>query len=454
MKIKVKEIARKIPAEVKETIKKLAEAGAQVYVVGGSIRDLLLRKTVNDFDLAVDLPPEKVLEVFPRAVPTGIKFGTVTVLGAKGKYEITTFRKDGRYVDSRHPEEVKFARKLEDDLARRDFTVNALAYDIERLELTDLFAGLEDLKGKKIRAVGEPKERFAEDALRTLRAVRFACQLGFEIEPGTLSAIKETAALVKNISVERIRDELDKILASPQPEYGLELLRQAGLLEILLPEFLEGLGVEQNKFHTKDVYFHGLSVLKAAPEHLRWAALLHDIGKPKCKTADGKFYNHQIVGRQMAEVIMRRLKFSNKDLERNGRLIEQHMFYYTPDWSDAAVRRFVKRVGVDLLDDLFALRQADCQDAADKKDDGGVEPLKKRIARIKADSAVLEVTDLAVNGHDIIGLGVPEGAQVGQILQKLLQSVIKDPRRNQKEILLAEAQRILAENRLGKEGQS
>lgn len=447
MKLKAKEIARKIPAEVKETVKKLTEAGAQVYIVGGSIRDLLLKKPVSDFDLATDLPPAKVLEIFPRAVPTGIKFGTVTVIGEKGKYEITTFRKDGHYVDSRHPEEVRFARKLDDDLARRDFTVNALAYDLERQEMTDLFQGLEDLKAKKIRAVGEPKERFEEDALRTLRAVRFACQLGFEIEAQTALAIKETAALVKNISVERIREEINKILASPQPDYGLELLRLIGLLEMLLPELLEGLGVEQNKFHTKDVYFHGLAVLRAAPEHLRWAALLHDIGKPKCKTADGKFYNHQIVGKQMAEAIMRRLKFSNKDLERNGRLIEQHMFYYTTDWSDAAVRRFVKRVGVDLLEDLFALRRADCQDAADKKDDGGVEPLKKRIAKIKADSAALEVTDLAVNGHDIIALGVPEGVKVGQILQKLLQSVIKDPRRNQKEILLAEAQKILSESR-------
>lgn len=445
MKLKVKEIARKIPAEVKEVLGKLTEAGAAVYLVGGSIRDLLLKKTVGDFDLATDLLPAQVLEVFPRAIPTGIKFGTVTILGASGKYEVTTFRQDGRYLDSRHPEEVAFAKKLNDDLARRDFTVNALAYDIARQEVTDLYKGLEDLKARTIRAVGEPKERFEEDALRTLRAIRFACQLGFEIEPGTWAALREAAPQTGQLAVERVREELTKILASPRPDHGLELLRQAGLLEIFLPELLTGLAVEQNKFHTKDVYFHSLAVLKNAPGHLRWAALLHDIGKPSCKTADGKFYNHQIIGQQMAEAIMRRLKFSNKDLERNSRLIEQHMFYYTPDWSDSAVRRFVKRAGVDLLDDLFALRLADCQDAADKKDDGGVEPLKKRIARIKAASAVLEVKDLAINGHDVIGLGVPEGEKIGQILQKLLQLVIKDPLRNQKEILLLEARKLLDE---------
>lgn len=452
MKIKVKKISQFIPQELREVALKFKEAGRAVYVVGGSIRNILLGKKhgqIGDFDLATEATPEEILALFPEAVPTGLKFGTLTIRYEGRHFETTTFRADGRYLDGRHPAEVAFTKSLKQDLSRRDFTVNSLAYDPLTLEIVDLFSGLEDLKNKLIRAVGEPLERFREDGLRPLRACRLAAQLGFTIEPQTFEAIKSSRDVFQMVAVERVREELLKILTSDKPSVGLELMRQGGLLEIVIPELLEGFEMSQNKFHTHDVYYHGLFTTDEAPIKIRMAAMLHDIAKPRCLTPEGKFYNHERVGKQMAENIMRRLKFSNKEIELAGHLIENHMFYYLNEWTDGALRRFVKRVGVDYLNDLYDLRIADVADSVEKENSlKALENLKRRIKKLKALEAALSLKDLVVKGEDIINLDVPKGPEVGKILNALLEMVINHPRKNKREVLLVEAKRFIREQEL------
>jgi tRNA nucleotidyltransferase (CCA-adding enzyme) len=449
MKIKVKTIKTSIPRDIIELAQRFKQAGFSFFVVGGSIRNILLKKpagSIGDFDLATDATPDEILTIFPDAIPTGLKFGTLTIRYEGRQFETTTFRKDGRYLDGRHPAEVNYTKKLADDLGRRDFTINALAYDPLTTDINDLYNGLEDLQAGIIRAVGDPLERFQEDGLRGLRACRLASQLNFQIEPATFSAIAQARPVFEQVSPERIREELLKILASPQPSMGLELMRQAGLLEVAIPELLEGHEMSQNKFHTHDVYYHALFACDQAPVKIRLAALLHDIAKPACRTPEGKFYNHDNVGKQMAGIIMHRLKFSNKDIEYAGHLIENHMFYYLDEWTDAAVRRFVKRVGPDFLDDLYDLRMADVADSTEKAGSlKALEKLKKRIRKLKAREAVLSLKELVVNGQDIMGLGVAKGPEVGKLLNHLLEMVINHPRKNKRELLLAEAKRVIRE---------
>jgi tRNA nucleotidyltransferase (CCA-adding enzyme) len=425
------------------TIKKArlgGQAGYKCYVVGGGIRDKILKHPVNNWDLATNARPEQVTKLFKKVIPTGIKYGTVTVLVNKMPYEITTFRSDEHYIDGRHPSNVRYAKRIEDDLARRDFTVNAIAYDPLTDELIDHFGGLEDIKKKIIRAVGDPVKRFNEDGLRPMRACRFAAKLNFSVEPKTLKAISKCMKTAKMVSPERVHDEFMRMLEADKPSIGIELMRKSGLLKLYIPELLKGVGVKQPKqFHKWAVYEHAIYACDAAPKEapiLRLAALLHDISKPKCKV-NNTFYDHENVGAETAEKIMRRLKFSNDHISYVKDLIRNHMFNYTDDWSDAAVRRFIKRVGLKYIKDLFTLRMADIEAMGKKPYKGYPKELERRINKIILKQNALHIKDLKVTGNDVMRtLGIPASPMVGKVLSNLLDKVIDDPKLNNKEILI------------------
>jgi tRNA nucleotidyltransferase (CCA-adding enzyme) len=441
-----------IPDDVREVCVRLRAAGHQAHLVGGGVRDLLLGRVPADFDVATDAHPERVMQLFGArfAIPTGLQHGTVTVLTepqsapgdqpARRHVEVTTFRGEGAYLDGRRPSSVTYVSSLEEDLGRRDFTMNAVAYDPVSGVLTDPHGGREDLRRLLIRAVGDPVQRFREDGLRPMRAVRLATQLELDIDPPTLAAIPVTLGVFRRVSAERIRDELLKLLGAPRPSRGIELLRGTGLLGEVLPELLESLGVEQNRFHKHDVYVHTLATVDATPGDAitRLGALLHDIGKPRARqpgaaAGEHTFYGHEEIGARVADAVARRLKLANADRERVVALVAHHMFFYTPDWSDGTVRRFVRRVGSELLPSLFALRHGDVV-ARGFGEDPRVElaPLEGRIAQVAAADAVLRVADLAIGGRDVMRiLGIGPGPRVGRLLEALLERVVDDASLNE-----------------------
>ena len=407
--------------------------------------------------------------MFPKSISTGAKFGTVIVLvqdehGETYEVETTTFRSEAGYVDGRWPSSVKFVDEIDQDLGRRDFTFNAMAIDLSKLDLDDgkeekeveiydPFDGIGDIKKKVVRAVGTPLERFKEDGLRSFKACRMAAQLGFTIEEQTFEAIKESKAVAENISMERIRDEFMKMLLnSPKPSVGIELMRETGLLQIFMPELTEGVGVEQKLFHADDVYYHAIKTCDAAEDSVKLVALLHDIAKPRTDMGNGHFYGHDRMGADMAEQIMKRMKFPKSEIERTKKLIANHMFYYPHieegmsneekeniemhRWSDSAVRRFIQRVGEENIDDLFKLRMADAQSnpyTSFKPDE--ITILQKRISDVRHQDMALKVTDLNITGKDLEQLGVGKGPKMGEILRELLERVLDDPLLNTKEKL-------------------
>ncbi|MFH1390656.1 MAG: CCA tRNA nucleotidyltransferase [Candidatus Margulisiibacteriota bacterium] len=415
--------------------------GFQAYLVGGCVRDSLLGLAPDEWDIATSARPEEVKGLFDKVVPTGIEFGTMLVVLPEGQYEVTTFRSDARYADGRHPESVSFAADLNTDLSRRDFTINALAYDQAENKLVDLFDGQADLKRRLIKTVGNPLERFLEDGLRPVRACRLAAKLGFAIEPATLAAIPLALETVKKVAPERFHDELIKLLKTGQPSIGLELMRQTGLLKLLIPELDACFGVEQPaEFHNYDVYWHSLRACDAAPADnptLRLAALLHDIGKPSCKEGM-TFYNHDQVGAKLVSEILRRLRFGNSETEQVSSLIAGHMFDYRPEWSDAAVRRFIRRAGgLENIETLFELRRADAKAMKGTMGTDYLNELRRRIDKIIEEENALHVKELKVDGRDIMKvLNIPPGPKVGEILDHLLEKVLDDPSLNQKETLL------------------
>lgn len=428
------------PPGALEIIRTLRQEGHQAYFVGGCVRDLLLGIPVREWDITTSAEPRDVSRLFPRVIPTGIEFGTVTVLLADGQYEVTTFRSDERYVDGRHPLSLTFTKDIHQDLCRRDFTINALAYDPEKKELIDDWEGQKDLKRKLIRAIGDPLERFLEDGLRPIRACRFAARLGFEVEKKTLGAMARTIKVTRKVALERVHDELVKLLEAPKPSSGFELMRRSGILALFLPELAECYGVKQPRaFHKYDVYWHSLHACDAAPPGnlvVRLAALLHDVSKPACKEGD-HFYGHDQEGAKVAEGILRRLKFSNQDIAKVANLIRQHMFNYESSWTDAAVRRFMRRVGVENLDDLFALRGADMRAMEREIDDAYLHELKARIRQVIQEEQALHVKDLKVDGNDVMAtLNLKPGPEVGKVLSALLERVLDDPRLNHRETLL------------------
>ncbi|PKN03119.1 hypothetical protein CVU76_03345 [Candidatus Dojkabacteria bacterium HGW-Dojkabacteria-1] len=454
----------------------LTKEGYEVYLVGGALRDIVMGKVPHDYDLATDALPDEMLEIFPKSVSTGAKFGTVLALvpdleGENKQVEVTTFRSESDYIDGRWPSKVEFVNDLNQDLGRRDFTINAMALDLssgnleedveQEWEIQDPFGGITDINLKLIRAVGTPIERFKEDGLRAFKACRLASQLDFEIEEETFEAIKQSIPVAKQVSMERIRDEFMKLLLnSPKPSKGIELMRQTGLLNIFLPELLEGYGVEQKLYHSHDVYWHSLRTCDAAEDSVKLAALFHDIAKPRTDMGNGHFYGHDSVGTQMVEEIMKRLKFSKTEIERTKALVRNHMFYYPhtegevdrekmdklmlTQWSDSAVRRFLKRVGEENVEDLFKLRIADASsnpNTAFKPEE--ITELQKHISKVRQEDMALKITDLDINGEDLKSIGVEPGKKMGDILNKLLDMVIEDPLLNTKEKLLEEARRML-----------
>jgi tRNA nucleotidyltransferase (CCA-adding enzyme) len=439
-----------IPGDVLAVCRRLREAGHAAYLVGGSIRDLLLGRSPGDFDVATSARPEETLRLFGSryAIPTGLQHGTVTVLagepGGQRHVEVTTFRGEGAYLDGRRPSSVTFGATLEADLSRRDFTMNAIAYDPDTGALVDPFDGRGDLERKVVRTVGNPVLRFTEDGLRPMRGVRQAAQLGFTLDPTTRAAIPRALDSFRKVSAERIRDELRKLLLAPVPSLGIEAMRETELLALVLPELLPTIGCVQNRFHKHDVYRHTLATVDAAlPDFIvRMAALVHDLGKPKTQAprddAPGEFsfFRHEQVGVEIAEAICNRLKLSADERDTICRLVGGHMFFYTPDWTDGTVRRFVKRVGPELVPRLFALREADIASRGQDDREAETRELRARIAQVAAADAALRITDLAIDGQDVMRiLGIAPGRRVGEVLETLLDRVLDQPDLNQRATL-------------------
>jgi len=429
----------------------LHAAGHAVFVVGGSVRDVLLGREPVDWDLATDARPEQMLELL-RGAAYENAFGTVAVRREGRTYEITTFRSDHEYADFRRPHRVEFGHALEDDLARRDFTVNAMAWGFRRGEaspaLVDPHDGRADAGVRILRAVGDPAARFSEDALRMLRAVRLATTLDFEIEPATLAAIHRHAALARHLSGERIAAELDRLLAAARPSRGLRLLQETGLLRATVPELAAQPGVPQNKVAGEDLWDHTLRTVDSAPADrpvLRLAALLHDVAKPET-LADGRFLGHDALGADRAEEILRRLRYPKPVVERVAHLVRHHMFSTDPAASDAAIRRFIARIGRPALDELLDLRAADNVGSGRAGEVGGLAALRRRVAEQLEAEVALDRRDLAVDGNDLIAeLGLPPGPRLGRILEQLLDRVIADPALNDRPTLLLLARHLAEE---------
>ncbi len=449
----------RVPKVVKDFAAPFREAGFQCYLVGGAVRDTLMGRAHTDYDIATDALPEQVTSLFRRVIPTGIKHGTVTVLFKDITFEVTTFRTEAGYSDGRRPDSVTFAPTIFDDLSRRDFTINALACDLRTDKIIDPHGGRKDLEARLIRAIGDPSERFNEDGLRPLRACRIAAQLSFMIHETTLAAIPGSLGVLAKVSAERVRDELLKTIESPLPSAGFFLMRDTGILGVILPELLEGVGVEQGSLHCYDVFTHSLYACDAAPRAsliLRMAALLHDIGKPRTRSVapDGHptFYSHEKVSAEMVEAILMRLKLPLAVVKDVCHLVTHHMFNYQEEWSDAAVRRLIARVGEEKIDDLMALRRADqigmCRENAAAFPQG-LADFAARVHSVKQEGRAFSLRQLAVHGGDIMKtLGIPPGPVVGVILNELLQAVLEDPGLNEKEKLLEIAGRMHRE-RLG-----
>jgi len=426
---------------------RLRERGRHGWIVGGCVRDLLLGKKVNDWDVATDARPDEVMRMFPRVVPTGIDHGTVSVIIHGVPYEVTTLRGETTYSDGRRPDSVVFVDDISADLARRDFTVNAIAIEPLVPEFIDPWEGRKDLDARVLRAVGDPVERFSEDGLRVLRAARFAATLECNIEPATFAAIAPTLATYRKVSAERVRDEWVKTMKARNPSIAFEVMLDTGILGVTLPEMIDAVGCEQNRHHAFDVWTHSMACLDACEGDppLRIAALLHDVGKPRTrqrseKTGDFTFYDHENVGAEMAGPILERLRFSNEERERIVTLVQNHLVCYSDDWSDAAVRRWVRRVTRERVQDLYALNRADVLGKGRNvtPDLEALEKLKTRVAGVLAAKDALSVRELRVDGNDVMReLGIKPSRRVGEVLEVLLERVVEEPTLNDRETLLA-----------------
>src|SRR5256714_6066590 len=429
-------------------LRTLRGASKQAWLAGGAVRDILCGATAQDFDVATDALPEQVVALFPRVIPTGMQHGTVTVLSGQHKVEVTTFRGEGPYLDGRRPSSVTFLGDIDGDLARRDFTVNAIAWDPIAGVLRDPFSGAEDVRHCRLRAVGDPLARFREDGLRPLRAVRFACTLRLALDPATRRAIPATLEIFSKVAMERVREELIKLLLRGAPaSRGLRLLLRTGLLARIIPELLDSVGFAQNRYHRWDVWRHTLRCVDFAPADLvvRLAALLHDVAKPRCAApkegapAEHTFYDHEKVGAQLAAAILQRLKFPRRETERVALLVAEHNWHFLPEWNDATVRRVLARIGPAELPALWALRRADLKARGRFVEEGLANQAEAEVRfQREIDRAVaLKVTDLAIRGEDVMReLNIGPGREVGEVLARLLERVIDDPDLNTREALL------------------
>lgn len=457
-----------IPLPVLETLKSLEKAGFEAYIVGGCVRDILIGREPKDWDITTNALPQEVQQIFPDHVYENT-FGTVGVKVDRFHpatpethehdiVEVTTYRTEAGYSDHRRPDQVSFVSSLTEDLARRDFTINALAASIgsdgTTLVITDPWNGQKDLEDKIIRAVGDPGQRFDEDALRMMRAVRFISELrtpttesktsDWNIDPATLAALTTRAAHLNHISLERIRDELSRIILSKNPSFGIALLEETGLLKFIMPELREGIGVEQNLHHIYTVWEHNLRALETCPSsklHVRLAALLHDVGKPRTKNGQGHsstFYNHDHVGARMTQAILARLRYPREVIDKATLLVDNHLFYYNVgEVTEASVRRLIKKVGLENMHDLMDVRIGDRLGSGVPK----AKPYKLRHLEYmidKVSSDPISVKMLKINGQDLIKeLGLHPGPKIGAILDVLLAEAIEDPSINTRETLIS-----------------
>ena len=453
-------IDARIPRAVVALCARLRERGFRAWIVGGCVRDLLRGAPVNDWDVATSALPEDVKRSFRRVIPTGIEHGTVTVhmpeSDGGGAYEVTTLRGETTYSDGRRPDAVVFVDDIVRDLARRDFTVNAIALDPMEAgdhAIIDPFDGRGDLERRVLRAVGKAEERFAEDGLRALRAARFVASLELSLEPSTAAAIRPSLDTYRKVSAERVRDEWIKALKAKQPSRAFEVMREHGLLEVSAPELLPQYGCGQNRWHRYDVWGHAMACVDSCvgDPALRLSALLHDVGKPNTKafsekTQDYTFYDHERVGAEMVEPLLTRLRFSNDERARIGHLVRHHLVCYDESWSDAAVRRWVQRIGKERLHDLYALNEADIR-GKDLDKEPQLAPLielRRRVDEIIARGEALSVRDLAIGGRELIAqLGMKPGPKMGMLLERLMEEVLEEPSRNDATRLLARALELL-----------
>ncbi|TMC71827.1 MAG: CCA tRNA nucleotidyltransferase [Chloroflexi bacterium] len=432
-----------VPADVERVVARLVAAGHDAFVVGGCVRDALRGVDPHDWDVATSATPDEIQKVFRHSLYLN-RFGTVVVRQGDHDIEVTTYRVEADYADHRHPTSVAFTDSLHEDLSRRDFTMNAMAWQPgtsgKAGELVDPFGGQGDLEARVVRAVGEPRERFAEDALRMLRAVRFATRLGFTIDQRTALAIRDSASLARSLSGERIQQEIVKILEAPRPSEAFRLLSDLGLLEVICPELELAKGTPQDKAVAQNVFDHSLATLDATPPDdmvLRLAGLFHDIGKP-ATFSDGHFHQHEFVGEAKARDILRRWRFDKETVSRVTHLIRNHMFWYQNEWTPSAVRRFIRKVGLENIPALFALRKADnIGSGARSPRMYALEALWERVQEEIRAASAFSLKDLAIDGNDVMAeLGIPPGPRVGRILDELFERVTDDPSLNTRERLL------------------
>ncbi len=462
---------KNIPSEVSRVTETLERAGFEAFLVGGCVRDLLLVREPKDWDIATNAAPDQIIGLFEKTYYEN-NFGTVTLVnesltGSLREIQITPYRLEGKYSDFRHPDQISFAKTLDEDLSRRDFTLNALAYSVSKGQITDLYEGQKDLEWKTIKAVGEATKRFQEDPLRILRAIRLATELGFTINNETSEAIKNNAYLLQKISAERVRDEFSKIITSPEPMLGLVLSHQMGVLQHFLPELEEGIGMKQNGDHKYDVWEHTLRVLQHSADknfefHVRLAALFHDIGKPRTRKwgeekKDWTFYGHDVVGAKMVKKILTRLKFPAKTIEIVEKLVRNHMFFTDIEKITlSAVRRIIRNVGPEHVWDLMKVRNCDRIGMGRPKES----PYRLRKYESMIEEALRSPTSVAmlkINGARVIEVaGLKPGPKIGQILHALLEEVLEKPELNTTEHLEGRAKElsILPDNELTKLGEA
>lgn len=437
-----------LPSAIHQFLGQFHQNGFQIYAVGGTVRGILMGKWVSDWDFTTNATPEEIMKLFPHSFYENT-FGTVGIPqkldGTETVLEVTTYRSESGYSNARHPDTVTWATRIEDDLARRDFTINAIAFN--GTDLVDPYDGQSDIQRKIIRCVGNPEIRFQEDALRLMRAVRQSAQLGFTIEAQTLSSIQANAIRILDISGERIRDEFLKLLASPNPAEGVLLLKTTGLLKHILPEVESCFGVDQvspERHHIYDVGTHLVESLRHCPSQdpiTRFATLIHDIGKEQTYRKDPitkivTFYNHEVVGETMAEVIARRFKLSNNQKAQLVTLVRHHQFTVSEVQSDKAIRRFIRQIGVELVDEMLALRTGDRLGSGAKETSWRTELFKKRIEEVQY--VPFTIKDLAVSGYDVMKkLDITPGPFVGKILEKLFYEVDEEQIPNDRNTLLS-----------------
>jgi tRNA nucleotidyltransferase (CCA-adding enzyme) len=422
-----------IPPAVLEISRRLREGEYQVFLVGGAVRDFLLGVREKDWDIATNASPGAIRDLFPHTKSFHLKHGTITLV-IKGRHvEVTTFRGP----------EVRAGSGIEEDLAHRDFTINAMAYDLIRKSIIDPFGGREDIRGKMVRAVLDPMERFQEDPLRMMRAIRFSQELGYSIDTKTLTAITSFSSAISGVAVERIRDELMRLLMVNRPSAGFNLMRKTGLLKVILPELAEGYRKRQSDFHKYTIYRHIMETVDAIEREpvLRLSALFHDIAKPRVREkikGRWRFFSHAEASAELTRQIMRRLRFSNELTSRVSILVAHHMFDCKKELSDRAIRRFIKRIGAEHVDELMRLRKADDLAHGWGKDYGDrTGDFWKRVHDQMNRAPALSISDLALNGHDVMAIaGLPAGPRVGYILNKLLEDVLENPEHNRRETLI------------------